>query len=212
VLLLDEPLAALDAPTKSKMIDDLRAWNRAHGIPIIYVTHSREEVFALGEQVLVLEEGKIIAQGPPHEVMTAPRQESVAQLVGFENVFDGAVVAVLEYRGTMRCRIAGSEVELETPLVRVGTGPVSSALVRVGIRAGDILLATIQPQGLSARNVLPGRVLSLEQRDMIVVARVDCGVEMTVHLTLSARDDLRLQPGREVWLVVKTHSCHVMAG
>ncbi len=209
VLLLDEPLAALDAPTKAMMIDDLRAWNRKHGIPIVYVTHSREEVFALGERVLVLENGKIVAQGTPHEVMTAPRQESVAQLAGFENIFDAAVVAVLEYRGTMRCRIAGSKVELETPLVRIKPGTPS---VRVGIRAGDILLATVQPQGLSARNVLPGRVLSLEERDMIVVARVDCGVEMTVHLTLSARDDLQLQPGRDVWLVVKTHSCHVMAG
>jgi molybdate transport system ATP-binding protein len=208
VLLLDEPLAALDAATKGKMIDDLRAWNRAHGIPIVYVTHSREEVFALGERVVVLENGKIVAQGPPHEVMTAPRQESVAQLVGFENVFDAAVVAKLEYRGTMRCRIAGSKVELETPLVRVASG----ASLRVGIRAGDTLLATVIPQGLSARNVLPGRVLSLEERDMIVVARVDCGVEMTVHLTLAARDVLELQPGREVWLVVKTHSCHVMAG
>jgi molybdate transport system ATP-binding protein len=208
VLLLDEPLAALDAVTKAKMIDDLRVWNRAHGIPIIYVTHSREEVFALGERVVVLERGKIVAQGTPHEVMTAPRQESVAQLAGFENVFDAAVVAVLEYRGTMRCRIAGSKVELETPLVRMKSG----ASLRLGIRAGDILLATIHPQGLSARNVLPGRVLSLEERDMIVVARVDCGVEMTVHLTLAARDVLELQPGKEVWLVVKTHSCHVMAG
>jgi molybdate transport system ATP-binding protein len=212
VLLLDEPLAALDAPTKGKMIDDLRAWNRAHGIPIVYVTHSREEVFALGERVVLLESGKIVAQGTPHEVMTAPRQESVAQLAGFENIFDAAVVAVLEYRGTMRCRIADSKVELETPLVRVGPGPVSSSCLRVGIRAGDILLATVEPQGLSARNMLPGRMLSLEQRDMIVVARVDCGVEMTVHLTLAARDVLELQPGKEVWLVVKTHSCHVMAG
>jgi molybdate transport system ATP-binding protein len=208
VLLLDEPLAALDAVTKAKVIDDLRDWNRAHEIPILYVTHSREEVFALGERVMVLEEGKIIAQGTPHEVMTAPWQESVAQLAGFENVFDAVVVAVLEYRGTMRCRIAGAEVELETPLVRVASG----ASLRVGIRAGDILLATIRPQGLSARNVLPGRVLSLEERDMIVVARVDCGVEMTVHLTLAARDVLELQPNREVWLVVKTHSCHVMVG
>jgi molybdate transport system ATP-binding protein len=212
VLLLDEPLAALDAMTKGKMIDDLRAWNLAHGIPIIYVTHSREEVFALGERALVLEDGKIIAQGTPHEVMTAPSQESVAQLAGFENIFDAAVVAVLEFRGTMRCRIAGSTVELETPLVRVGPGAISSSSLRVGIRAGDILLATVQPQGLSARNVLPGRVLALDQRDMIVVAKVDCGVEMTVHLTLAARDVLELQPGKAVWLVVKTHSCHVMAG
>src|SRR5205823_9608667 len=63
VLLLDEPLAALDASTKSKIIDDLRSWNQAHCIPILYVTHSREEVFALGERLLVLDSGHIVAQG-----------------------------------------------------------------------------------------------------------------------------------------------------
>ncbi|MBZ5570466.1 MAG: molybdenum ABC transporter ATP-binding protein [Acidobacteriia bacterium] len=208
ILLLDEPLAALDAATKSKIIDDLRAWNHEHRIPILYVTHSRDEVFALGERVLVLENGRITAQGTPHEVMTAPRTETVAQLAGFENVFDAAVVAAHEDRGTMTCRIVGSQVELETPLVRAEPG----SSLRVGIRAGDILLATVRPQGLSARNVIPGRIVSLQQRDMIVVARVDCGIEMDLHLTLAARDLLELQAGREVWLVVKTHSCHLMAG
>jgi molybdate transport system ATP-binding protein len=208
VLLLDEPLAALDAPTKSKIIDDLRSWNRARRIPILYVTHSREEVFALGEQVIVLENGRAVAQGTPHEVMTAPRQETVAQLAGFENIFDAVVTAAHGDRGTMTCHIADSNVELETPLSRADAG---SAL-RIGIRAGDILLATIRPQGLSARNVIPGNVLSLEQRDVIVSVLVDCGVEMQVHLTLAARDALQLQPGREVWLIVKTHSCHVMIG
>ena len=108
----------------------------------------------------------------------------------------------------MSCRIAGdgAPVVLETPLVRGGTG---SAL-RVGIRAGDILLATSPPVGLSARNVIPGRILALEQRDVIVTARVKCRVEMEVHLTLAARDSLQLAPGREVWLVIKTHSCHLM--
>ncbi len=72
-LLLDEPLAALDRPTKSRLLDDLREWNRAHRVPILYVTHSAEEVFALGEQVIVLEAGRIVAQGSPHEVMRAPR-------------------------------------------------------------------------------------------------------------------------------------------
>src|SRR5271165_5502330 len=79
VLLLDEPLAALDAATKSNIIDDLRIWNHAHRIPILYVTHSREEVFALGERVLILDAGRIVADGTPHEVMTAPLQETVAQ-------------------------------------------------------------------------------------------------------------------------------------
>lgn len=207
LLLLDEPLAALDAATKSKIMEDLRAWNRANAIPILYVTHSRDEVFALGEGVLVLENGRIVAQGTPHEVMTAPRAETIAQLAGFENILDAMVVAAHEDRGTMTCRIANSQVELETPLVRAETG---SAL-RIGIRAGDILLATVHPVGLSARNVVQGRIVSLETRDMIVAARANCGVEMEVHLTLAARDSLQLQPGREVWLVVKTHSCHLMA-
>ena len=207
VLLLDEPLAALDASTKSKIIDDLRAWNAAHGIPILYVTHNREEVFALGDRVLLLKNGRIIADGTPHGVMAASRRESLAQLIGFENIFHTGVVAAHEGRGTMTCRIAGSNVELETPLVRAETG----STLLVGIRAGDILLATVQPTGLSARNIIPGRLLSLEQRDVIVAARVNCGVEMEVHLTLAARDSLQLRPGREVWLIVKTHSCHLMA-
>ena len=63
---------------------------------------------------------------------------------------------------------------------------------------------------MSARNVIAGRLISLERRDMIVSARVDCGVEMDIHLTLAARDALDLTEGREVWVVIKTYSCHLM--
>jgi molybdate transport system ATP-binding protein len=208
VLLLDEPLAAIDLPTKSHIIDDLREWNRTHRVPILYVTHSREEVFALGERVLVLDSGRILDQGTPHEVLSAPQMETVAQLAGFENIFDAVVKSVRPERGTMTCRITGEAggIVLETPLVRGGVG---SAL-KVGIRAGDILLATSPPTGLSARNVIPGRIQTLEQHDVIVSARVKCRIEMEVHLTLAARDSLELQPGKEVWLVIKTHSCHLM--
>jgi molybdate transport system ATP-binding protein len=211
VLLLDEPLAGLDAATKSRILDDLRRWNQAHGIPILYVTHSREEVMALGERVLVLEGGRIIAQGTPHEVMRAPVQETVAQLAGFENIFDAMVYLIHEDRGTITCRLFGPKgnfVLLETPLIRAEAG----SRLRVGIRAGDILLAIAKPVGLSARNVIAGRVVSVERRDMIISARVDCGVEMEVYLTLAAREALQLAEGREVWLVIKTHSCHLMRG
>lgn len=207
ILLLDEPLAALDAATKATIVDDLRTWNQEHRIPVVYVTHSREEVFALGERVVILENGRAIAQGTPHQVMSAPRLETVAQLAGFENIFDATVMAAHAERGTMACQLAGSRIELETPLVRAEVG----SKMKVGIRAGDILLASLPPIGLSARNIIPGKVVSLAQRDVIVVAKVDCGVEMEVHLTLAARDSLQLQPGREVWLVLKTHSCHLMA-
>ena len=208
ILLLDEPLAALDGATKAHILDDLRDWNREHRIPILYVTHSREEVFALGERVLVLDQGRILAQGSPHEVMGAPRQEMVAQLAGFENIFDATVVSVHEDRGTMTCRLGSSVVEMETPLIRANVGTV----LRIGIRAGDVLLATVRPEGLSARNVIAGKIVSLACRDAIIAARVDIGIEMEVHLTLAARDALHLAADREVWLVVKTHSCHLMAG
>jgi molybdopterin-binding protein len=143
-------------------------------------------------------------------VLTAPRSETVAQLAGFENIFDASVWLVHEDRGTMTCRLPGNKpktfVLLETPLIRAQPG----ALLRVGIRAGDILLATIKPEGLSARNIIAGRVVSLERRDMMVSIHVDCGVEMEVFVTLAARDALKLSEGGEVWLVVKTHSCHLM--
>src|SRR5208283_3989115 len=132
-LLLDEPLAALDRPTKSHLLADLRQWNQIHRIPILLVTHNGEEVFALGNEVIVLDAGRIVAQGQPHEVMRAPRLDTVANLSGFENIFDAKVVVLNEARGTMTCQLTtsrsttgqpatagveGDAVELETPLIR----------------------------------------------------------------------------------------------
>jgi molybdate transport system ATP-binding protein len=207
LLLLDEPLGGLDAPIKSAIIDDLRAWNRAHGIPILYVTHDRGEVFALGERVLMVADGRVIAQGTPHEVMNSPRQELVAQLAGFENIFDATVLSTHQAQGTMTCRIADTEVTLEVPFSALPP----QAKVRLAVRAGDILLATARPQALSARNIIPGVLLGLEQRDFMVVAQVDCGAVFEIHLTPGARDSLQLAAGREVWLVLKTHSCQLLA-
>jgi molybdate transport system ATP-binding protein len=207
VLLLDEPLAALDRPAKSSLVNDLRKWNQHHRIPILFVTHNGEEVFALGDEVIILDSGRIVAQGLPHEVMRAPRLETVAQLSGFENIFDVTVTALHESRGTMTCRLGKTDVELETPLVRADVG----TRLRVGIRAGDLLLATEKPRGLSARNILPGTIKRLEQRDVIIAATVDCGgVQFEVHLTLAARDSLKLADGKKVSVVGKTHSCHLM--
>ena len=206
-LLLDEPLAALDRPTKSLIVGDLRRWNQNHRVPILFVTHNGEEVFALGDEVIMLDAGRIVAQGRPHEVMRAPRLETVAHLSGFENIFDATVLALHESRGTMTCRLETGEVDLETPLVRAEVG----SRLRVGVRAGDLLLATVEPHGLSARNILPGTIRRLIKRDVIVSAVVDCGgAEFEVHVTPAARDALQLGPSKSVWVVVKTHSCHLM--
>jgi molybdate transport system ATP-binding protein len=204
VLLLDEPLTGLDAELKSSIIDDLRAWNAAHKIPILYVTHSREEVDALGERVIALEHGKIVGEGTPREVLDAPRRRRLAQAAGFENLLSGTVLNLREPDGVMRVRLADAACEIEVPLGHAAPGD----RVRVAIRAGDILLATEPPRALSARNVLEGKIASLEHRGTLVVARVDCGVFFTVHVTPGAERALELATGKKVWLVLKTHSCH----
>jgi len=208
VLLLDEPLTALDALTKSQILEDLRAWNREHQIPIVYVTHQREEVFALGEHVIALENGRVIAQGSPHEVLHRPEFESVAQLAGFENILEATFVAAHPEQGTMTCRVGNSALTLEVPLTRIE----QQRELRIGIRAGDILVALDRPDGLSARNVFAGTITSLERRDVMLIARVDCGAEFEVHMTPGAGDSLRLRVGGSVWLVVKTYSCQVLQG
>jgi molybdate transport system ATP-binding protein len=207
VLLLDEPLSALDHATQSRIIDDLRAWNAAHRIPILYVTHAHREVFALGERVLVLDRGRVIASGIPEDVLEAPAHETVAQLAGFENFFTATIVERRRDAGVMHCRLEPSGAEIEVPL---GIGD-PGALVRIAIRAGDILLATAEPKGLSARNVLRGHIAGIRREGAMAVVEVDAGGRFVAHVTPGAAASLALAAGAEVWVIVKTHSCRMVS-
>jgi molybdate transport system ATP-binding protein len=206
VLLLDEPLTGLDAELKAAIVDDLRAWNAARRIPILYVTHTREEVDALGEHVIAMDHGRVVSEGTPIEVLEVPRRKRLAQAAGFENLLSARVVDLREADGVMRVLLNGSLLELEVPLGYAAAGD----RVLVAVRAGDILLATMRPEGLSARNVIEGRIVALETRGTLVRARVDCGVQFIVHLTPGAVRSLELAERRRVWLVLKTHSCHLV--
>jgi molybdate transport system ATP-binding protein len=205
-LMLDEPLTALDNSTKSRILDDLRAWNAAHEIPILYVTHSPEEAFALGERVVVLENGRILAQGMPQNVLTTPRHETIAQVVGFENVFDATVKSIADTQGTMLCQLDGCGTQLEVPLGRAEVG----ARTRIAIRAGDIIIASDQPYNLSARNSFQGRVLSIRREGVRVIVMIEAGATFEVHLTPAAIDALGVEAGKHVWLVIKTYSCNLV--
>jgi molybdate transport system ATP-binding protein len=206
-LLLDEPLSALDHATQSRIIEDLRAWNAARDIPILYVTHSHREVFALGEHVLVLERGRILAEGSPQEVLDAPAHEPVALLAGFENILDATVVSGSADAGTMTCRLADGASEIEAPLTRAQPG----ARVRIAIRAGDILLSIREPDGLSARNVIDGTITSIQRKGATVIVMVRAACTFEVHVTPRAQEALRLTAGLRVWLVIKTHSCRIVS-
>ncbi len=149
----------------------------------------------------------MIADGRPHEVLSRPLFESVAQLAGFENIVECSVVASHDEQGhddvshrRHRC-LSGSAHSRAW---------IQRRPVRVGIRAGDILVATSLPQGLSARNIIAGSIVSLAQQDVTVIAEVDCGARLVVHLTPGASHSLSLEVRKQVWLVVKTYSCHVL--
>jgi molybdate transport system ATP-binding protein len=210
-------LTALDHATASRIIDDLKIWNADHRIPILYVTHAHREVFALGERVIVLERGRVVASGAPHEVLDSPPSERLAQIAGFENVFSAVIVDVTPQAGTMRCRLmpvtsgddgTGPYTEIEAPLAEAEAG----SHVRLAIRAGDILLAVAEPRGLSARNILHGRVTSLTREGHTIHAVLETGgTRFLVHLTPGARDALGLAAGDPVWLIIKTHSFRIVS-
>lgn len=206
LLLLDEPLTGLDAELKAAIVEDLRAWNAAKRIPVLYVTHSREEVDALGERVIAIDNGRVVNHGAPVEVLDAPRRKRLAQAAGFENLLNATVLDLREPDGVMRVRLGESACEIEVPLSHASAGDRA----QIAVRAGDILLASERPHGLSARNVLEGKIIALEQRGAMYIVRVDCGVAFVVHVTPGAVRALELATENKVWLVLKTHSCHLV--
>ncbi|HKN23521.1 MAG TPA: molybdenum ABC transporter ATP-binding protein [Candidatus Acidoferrum sp.] len=206
VLLLDEPLTGLDGGLRQAILEDLRSWNAERRIPIVYVTHNREEVDAIGDRVIAMVDGHVRGRGMPREVLDAPRAVALAQAAGFENLLKGRVLEHRTSDGVMRVALAEGHCELEIPLGKAQKGEP----IQVAIRAGDILLATQIPYGISARNILPGTVESIETQGTVVNVQVNAGARFSVHVTPGAMRSLELTPGSVVWLVVKTHSCHVV--
>lgn len=203
-LLLDEPLTGLDYVIQSRIMDDIRRLNEARRMPVLYVTHAHREVYALGDRVIAIDNGRVVATGSPHDVLEHPAQDVLAHLAGFENVFPAVVVERREAAGTMHVRLADG-TEIEVPLTQTPIG----GEIRVAIRAGDILLANQAPQGISARNVLRGTLESVRLEGPTMIAIVRAGSSFIVHLTPSGLDSLGIQRADPVWLIVKTYSCRV---
>jgi molybdate transport system ATP-binding protein len=204
VLLLDEPLAAVDRPLRARIVPFLAALPRATGVPMLVVTHDPHEVAALAEHVLVLEDGRIVAQGAPRDVFASAEVLGALEALGAENLLDvvaegppdGGALALRTPRG---CRL----VMAVTP----GFPPPS----RVAVRAEDILLAVDPPGRISAQNVLAGRVATLQPLGAHVLVRIEAGGEAWVaKVTGRAAVALGLQPGAAVHLVIKAHAVRAL--
>jgi molybdate transport system ATP-binding protein len=201
LLLLDEPLSSLDVGTKAGIVDDLRKWNELHQVPILYATHSHEEMFALGEQVVVFDPGGVMTDGLPLDVVSTPRRDSPAS-ADFENLMDVTVVGPRPSNGTMICRLGANQVQIDVPPAYTPPG----SEIQLSILSSEIFLASAQPQLIGSWNIIPGKVSELNRTGVFVNAVVDCGIPFRVRVSADSWEALQAQ--REVWLMIHAFSCH----
>lgn len=201
ILLLDEPLSALDAPTREPLRRELRRVLTACGIPTLLVTHDRVEALALGDRMLVIVNGRICQAGPVHEVFSRPSDLSVARTVGVETVVPGRVLSG-----------GGGLVTVEVGTARViafDPGDVEGD-VFVCIRAEEVVLERGPLPRTSARNHFSGRVTAINLEGPLLRVVVDCGFPLAALITRPAGADLALAVGDTVTAVVKAMSVHLI--
>ncbi len=201
LLLLDEPLSAVDGPTREELRGELRAVLLAARVPAIVVTHDRVEAMALGDRMAVLAEGGVRQVGPVHEVLGRPADLSVARVVGTENVLPARVVE----------RQAGLAVaEIGTArLLAVDPGHLEAEAYAC-IRAEEVILEPGEGSPTSARNRLPGAVVSLAPEGPLVRVALDCGFRLVALVTRQSAENLGLAPGRKVAALVKAPAVRLL--
>jgi molybdate transport system ATP-binding protein len=205
LLLLDEPLAALDVGLKERILPYLRRVRDEFAIPMLYVTHDVSEVFALADWAIMLRAGVVIEQGVPKEILPSHWLTADPDQSQVENIFDAVWVDADSDAGRARVRLE-SNLELFIPFSQTPR----QATVQVRIRGDDILLATEPPSGISAANVFPGTVREIEIVQGQAIVKVDASAIFMVRLTAGAVHVLGLEKGRRVFLIIKTRSCLVL--
>jgi molybdate transport system ATP-binding protein len=203
LLLMDEPLASLDAARRAEILPFLERVKAGFGVPLLYVTHSLAEAVRLGDRMVVMQEGYVVAEGPLADVVSRPdlmlsgsHARDGAALQGIVTGEDGALTVVRA--GGWDIRVPGLETR---------------GAVRLYILARDVMLALDRPSRISARNVLPGTVAALHPDTGRILVRVQHeGLGLLAALTPDAVEDLGLKPGMAVWAVVKSVAVDGLGG
>jgi molybdate transport system ATP-binding protein len=201
LLLLDEPLSALDAPTRDALRGELRQALERSGVPALVVTHDRMEALALGDRLAVLVDGAIRQVGAVHEVFSSPVDAEVARVVGTENVFPARLAG--RENGLVVVRAGAAE------LVAVDPGGVEDEAYAC-IRAEEVVIEPLGGPETSARNRLPGAVAARRDEGPLVRITVECGVPLVALVTRASAERMRLVPGQRVLALVKAPSVRIV--
>lgn len=202
LLLLDEPLSALDGPTRVRLRGDMRRLLKQLGIPTLLVTHERTEALALGDQLLVMDGGRIIQRGAVHEVFSRPANLAVAGIVAMETVQPGQVVESAD--GLVTVAVGQSK------LVALSAHLSAGSEVYVCIRAEDVILVKGVTARSSPRNCLPVVVKGLAAEGSVMRIDLDGGFRLAAILTKQACEELVLKPGDRVMALVKAPQIHLI--
>lgn len=207
LLLLDEPLAALDAPTRARLRRDVRALLQRTGTPAIFVTHDRSEALSIGDHLAVVIDGSVRQIGAVAEVFSRPVDAEVAASLGVEAVLPGRIQTSAD--GLL-------VVDVQNVLLHIaerqslGDLPIG-ANVYVCVRAEDVTLETsTSVVHASARNHLPARVVAIAPEGPVDRVALDCGFPLDALITRRSREEMELAPGAAVVAAIKATSMHVV--
>jgi molybdate transport system ATP-binding protein len=200
LLLMDEPLAALDESRRAEILPYLETLRDEMNIPIIYVSHSVAEVARLADRVIVLNGGKVMMSGAAADVLNQPEISVTTDRREVGSLIEGTV---LQYDSNHRLTTVGfgpSKIYLS------GMEIAEGRRVRIHILAKDVMLSTVRPEHMSALNILEGTISSVHGgADGIVDVQIDChGVALLARITALSRDRLGLEPGTKVFAIIKT--------
>jgi len=203
LLVMDEPLASLDAARKLEILPFIERLRDELSLPIVYVSHALEEVARVANVVVRMVEGRVVAMGPPVEVFAGAGAEAGADRFEAVSFLAGKAVRELpEYEMTVLAHPAG---EIVVP-GRLGSG---GRTVRLAVRATNVTLATAKPRDLSIRTALKGRIGGLAEGTgwtVLVTVELDGGDRILAYVTRLAAAELGLTEGREVHALIKAVS------
>lgn len=200
LVLLDEPMSALDVPQRERVREELRHTLAAIEAPTVVVTHDRSDALALGDRIMVLIDGTVRQVGPVAEVFGRPADPEVALLLGVETVVAGTIAGSREGLATVRI----GEVELTAVSDR------AAGRVLVCIRGEDVVLHRGEGKG-SPRNHIACRVTGLRPEGPLVRVSLDGGFALTALVTRPAVEDLSLTVGASVTASIKAPAVHLIA-
>lgn len=201
LLLLDEPLSALDSVLRGELRSRLRRLLAEFDIPVVLVTHDRTEAIAVSDRIVVMDAGRLLQSGPVDEVFSRPRDAAVARIVGIETVLSGEIESIAE--GLAMVSVAGQTL--------VAVAPADDCRhVHVCIRGEEVTLQRGRHEDLSVRNQLPGTIKWLSPEGALVRVGVDCGFELAAVVTRTACQQLQLAEGEAVTAAIKAPSIHLI--